>query len=74
MRGGGKVVIDVEAAVGDSSDHVDTVGQDEPDTAKETLYLQWKAKCVQSYQGLIDSLEVTQLRPVFSNSLSNLCT
>ena len=36
MRGGGKVVIDVEAAVGDSGDHVDTVGQDEPDTAEET--------------------------------------
>ena len=36
MRGGGKVVIDVEAAVGDSSDHVDTVGQDEPNTAEET--------------------------------------
>ena len=36
MRGGGEVAVDVETAVGDPSEHVDTVGQDEPNAAEKT--------------------------------------
>ena len=36
MRGGGEVAVDVEAAVGDPSEHVDTVGQNEPNASEKT--------------------------------------
>ena len=36
MRGGGEIVMDKVAAVCDPSKHVDTVSEDEPNTAKET--------------------------------------
>ena len=36
MRGGGEIAVDVEAAVGDPGEHIDTVSQDEANTAKET--------------------------------------
>ena len=36
MESGGEVVVDEVAAVCDSRDHVDTVGQDETNTTEET--------------------------------------
>ena len=36
MRSRGEITMDVETAVGDPSDHIDTVSKDESNTAKET--------------------------------------
>lgn len=36
MRGGGEIAMDVETTIGDPSEHIDTVSEDEPNTAKET--------------------------------------
>ena len=36
MRGGGEIAVDVETAVADPSEHIDTVGQDEPNAAEKT--------------------------------------